>query len=381
MTSYAMLTGDAGPMIVAVWPLGIGQRATPVCSLAADVQDAVVLQLCNRLAALSQALWEGSVAVPDDGEDVADVDLRERGDDRAEILRALRVPHLPDSDGTVLVSYHPPVEAAHQLGRLLHAVGDAHLSAAVVAEAQTEIDAVERAGLGDLAGRAVQAVGWDRVDPSPVQVVAADAILREQPFGDERLWTALDPAASCVAAAHWLAAAAEVAGQAAGMPARQVFAFADDIEAVSVEVPSLAVAAVVDAGVPPRQVVVDLLLAARRVGEGRIPDPLGLIAQVDAARDQVARLPVLQREGTLAALLDRITLLDPRRPSRDLLEHLLEGIHTCRLVFSESGEQPEGWDDDDDEASSGDVGDAQFAALVREQSKRYAGRLSEASPR
>jgi hypothetical protein len=243
-----------------------------------------------------------------------------------------------------------------------------------------EIDAVKRAGLGDLEGRAVQAVGWDRVDPSPVQVVAADAVLREQPLGGDRLWTAMDPASSCVAAAHWLAAAAEVAGRAAGMPARQVFAFVDDIETVSVEVPSLVVAAVLDAGVPPRQVVVDLLLAARRVGEGRIPDPVGLIAQVDAAQDQVARLPPSQREATLTALLDRITVLDPRLPSRDLLEHLLDGIHTCRLVFIESGEERDDWDDDD-ESGSEDVGDAEFGALVREQAERDAGRLSGVSPR
>jgi hypothetical protein len=293
---------------------------------------------------------------------------------------ALHDPNLPDGTGSLLVSYDPPIEAAHELGRLLHTIGDGQVSASIVAQVQMEIDAVERAGLGDLEGRAVQAVGWDRVDPSPVQVVAADAVLREQPLGGDRLWTAMDPASSCVAAAHWLAAAAEVAGRAAGMPARQVFAFADDIETVSVEVPSLVVAAVLDAGVPPRQVVVDLLLAARRVGEGRIPDPVGLIAQVDAAQDQVARLPPSQREATLTALLDRITVLDPRLPSRDLLEHLLDGIHTCRLVFIESGEERDDWDDDD-ESGSEDVGDAEFGALVREQAERDAGRLSGVSPR
>jgi hypothetical protein len=383
MTSYAVLTSDAGPVIVAVWPASVGHRAISVCSPPKDLQDAVAMQLCDRLTSLSQALWESAVALPDDDGDVAAVELRERGDDRVEIVEALDDPNLPDGTVSLLVSYDPPIEAAHELGRLLHTIGDGQLSASIVAQVQVEIDAVERAGLGDLEGRAVQAVGWDRVDPSPVQVVAADALLREQPLGDERLWTALDPAASCVAAAHWLAAAAEVAGEAAGMPARQVFAFADDIEAVSVEVPSLVVAAVLDAGVLPRQVVVDLLLAARRVGEGRIPDPVGLIAQVDAARDQVARLPLAQREATLRAVLDRITVLDPRRPSRDLLEHLLDGIRTCRLVFSESGEDREDWDDDDDDGKPGieDVGDAQFGALVREQAARDAGRLSGVPPR
>jgi hypothetical protein len=380
MTSYAVLTSDAGPVIVAVWPAGVGQRAISVCSPPKDVPDAVAMQLCDRLTSLSQALWESAAAFPDDDDDVAAVELRERGDDRAEIIEALRDPNLPDGTGSLLVSYDPPIEAAHELGRLLHTVGDSQLSASIVAQVQEEIDAVERASLGDLTGRAVQAVGWDRADPSPVQIVAADALLREQPLGDERLWTTLDPAASCVAAAHWLTAAAEVAGAAAGMPARQVFAFADDIEAVSVEVPSLVAAAVLDAGVPPRQVVVDLLLAARRAGEGRIPDPVGLIAQVDAARDQVARLPLAQREATLTALLDRITALDPRRPSRDLLEHLLDGIRTCRLVFSESGQESEDWDDDN-ESGSEHVGDAEFAALVSERAERDAGRLSGVPPR
>jgi hypothetical protein len=191
--------------------------------------------------------------------------------------------------------------------------------------------------LGDLAGRAVQAVGLDRADPSPVQVAAADGVLYDQPWGDLRLWTSVDPAASCVAAAHWLAAAAEVAGDAVGVMPQEVFAFVDDIEAVSVQVPSMVVAAVLDEGTAPRRVVADLLVAARKAGEGRMPDPAGLIAAVDAARDQVGRLPATERDVALSSLLDRVTVLDPRRPGRDLLEHLLASFFPVRRSGHHAG--------------------------------------------
>lgn len=367
MTSYALFNGDAGPVIVAVWPAGVGHRATTVCSQPTDVQESFAAELCDGLTRLSQALWQSYAASPDDEDDVAAVDLRERGEDMSAVVDALHDPHLPDGTGAVLVSYHPLVEAAHNLGRLLHSAGDAELSAAIAAEVTAEINAVERASLGDLADRAVQAVGLDRADPSPVQVAAADGILCDQPLGDVRLWTSVDPAASCVAAVHWLAAAAEVAGDAVGVVPQEVFAFVDDIEAVSVQVPSLVVAAVLDEGIAPRRVVVDLLVAALKAGDGCIPDPAGLIAAVDAARDQVGRLPAPQRDRALSALLDRVTVLDPRRPGRDLLEHLLDGLNSCLLAFSQSDEEEE-W------PGASDIGEA-FTALVRERALGSAARL------
>jgi hypothetical protein len=66
----------------------------------------------------------------------------------------------------------------------------------------TEIAAIERAELGDLSGRAAQAVLLTRQDASPVQVAAADTLAGSLLGGDQLL--TLDPTAACGAAAHWL---------------------------------------------------------------------------------------------------------------------------------------------------------------------------------
>jgi len=63
-----------------------------------------------------------------------------------------------------------------------------------------------------------------------VQVTAADAVLRENPFGDERLFSEIEPSAAAVAAEHWLAAAAEVTAEAAGLDYTLVLIEADNIE-------------------------------------------------------------------------------------------------------------------------------------------------------
>ncbi|WP_329485160.1 hypothetical protein OG618_00995 [Kitasatospora sp. NBC_01246] len=77
---------------------------------------------------------------------------------------------------------------------------------------------MENAELGDLTGRARQAVRLGREGASPVQVAAADRILEQDPFGPAALFTGIDPTAAAVAAAHWLAAAAEVTAEATGHP-------------------------------------------------------------------------------------------------------------------------------------------------------------------
>ncbi|TMM27995.1 MAG: hypothetical protein E6F99_30600, partial [Actinobacteria bacterium] len=156
----------------------------------------------------------------------------------------------------------------------------------MAADVQLEIDAVMRAELGDLSGRAVQAVALDRLDVSPVQVAAADELLRADPLGGQLLSAAVDPAAACVAAAHWLAAAAVVAADASGNTPGGVFAEADDIQPVSVDVPTLVVEQIVDAAVPPREVVLGLLRTAVAAGDGEVAD--GRDEALAAARVRVA---------------------------------------------------------------------------------------------
>jgi hypothetical protein len=104
------------------------------------------------------------------------------------VLAAIGKPNLPYENGTLIVSYDPVEERSHRMGRALHAMTDAELTTAVVAEVETELAAVEHAELGDLSGRAVQAVRLSREDVSPVQVAAADQILAGDPLGGEDLF-------------------------------------------------------------------------------------------------------------------------------------------------------------------------------------------------
>ncbi len=321
-----------------------------------------------------------------------DADERQRREEEREqldaVASALRKPNLPDPSGLLMVSYSSVEEAAHRVGRVLHQAADAALTEAVAADVGVEVDAVVRAELGDLSGRAEQAASLDRVDASPVQVSAADELLRTRLLGGELLSATVDPAAACVAAAHWLAAAAVIAADEAGVAPERVFATADDIEPVSVEVPTLVVRKVLTEQVSPRQVVIDLLRTAVAAADGVVARPDQVIADYDRLKKLVARLPVEQRQEVLASEPVRTTLLDPRRPARDLLEHLLDGIASCRLLHAEyagSDFDDDAVFDDDDDAEENFAGsdidgesdavDA-FAALVRLEAEETRDRLS-----
>lgn len=172
MTTYA-LDPQAGSFLT-VWAAGVGHHATVVCRLGAEAPEQAA-GLCGALTRLSAELWDTYQRPGPHDEDDADKRAlleRERGDGFAGVLAAITSPHLPDRHGLLMVSYDPLLEYAHTAGRALHAIADAEATAAVVADVRAEIDAVARAALGDLSGRAVQAVALDRLDPSPVQVAA-----------------------------------------------------------------------------------------------------------------------------------------------------------------------------------------------------------------
>jgi hypothetical protein len=106
----------------------------------------------------------------------------------AKVLPALSKPNLPQN-GTVLISYIPVEESAHRVGRALHGISSADLTDQVAAEVKVELEAVEQAELGDLSGRARQAVALTRADASPTQVAAADRLLYADPLGSqESVW-------------------------------------------------------------------------------------------------------------------------------------------------------------------------------------------------
>lgn len=96
----------------------------------------------------------------------------------------------------MLAAYDPVAESAHRLGRVLHAIGDETCTAAVLKDVVAEIEAIERAKLGDLSRRAAQAVEPSRTTASPPQVTATD------PLGGIELFTAVHPTSAAVATAR-----------------------------------------------------------------------------------------------------------------------------------------------------------------------------------
>ncbi|GAA1949908.1 hypothetical protein [Catenulispora subtropica] len=203
-----------------------------------------------------------------------------------------------------------------------------------------EIEAIERAELGDLSGRAAQAVQLSRVSASPPQVVAADALLRADPLGGIALFTAVDPTSAAVAAAHWLHAAATVTAKASGYDLTQIVQISDDIEAVPTASPTL-VLEMMEAGASPHDAVTALIGEAIAIAEGEVPNLPGLMAALSEAIEGAERF---DDENMLERLLSEIrtTPLDTSRPAIDLLEDLLTGIYACALLYREYGSDVEG---------------------------------------
>ncbi|MEY9947127.1 Voldacs domain-containing protein [Kitasatospora sp. GAS1066B] len=107
-------------------------------------------------------------------------------------------PNLPHG-GSVIVEYSPVLEIANRVGRALIALDNPELTEAIRAETTVELAAVESAELGDLTGRAQQAVLLSREGASPAQVAAADQLLQEDPFGPAALREQLDEAEEVIA--------------------------------------------------------------------------------------------------------------------------------------------------------------------------------------
>ncbi|MFG2731541.1 hypothetical protein [Streptomyces canus] len=265
------------------------------------------------------------------------------------------------------------------MGRALHTIGDPQLVEDVAAEVAVELAAVEGAELGDLSGRSQQAVLLSREDASPVQVAAADQLLQHDPFGPDDLFRGIDPTAASVAAAHWLAAAAEVTGEASGLDPTSVVLEADNIEELPHESPTLVLGLIND-GVSPYDAVTSLVRHAMQVTDGVLPDPTALREQLEDLHETLARHSGEEEPGLTDVAL-RLTPLDPQRPACDLLEDLLTGIHGCWLLHSEyenldhdDSDDVEEWDDARAEMEQNRSRE-RFAELVRDTATRHRGRL------
>ena len=382
MTRYSYDAADRA--LIASWATGRGDLAHTVARFPLDSTDNQALDIGAALASLSVALWRAYThpAVAAGDPEAVDTEAWRRAESRAAFALVpdwVARPNLPEADGSLLMAYDRVEESAHRVGRALHAVGDPDLTESVAAEVDLEIAAVQSAELGDLCGRAQQAVLLTRADASPVQVAAAHELLAADPLGTIEVFTDLDPTAAAVAAAHWLGAAAEVAADRSGIALTEVVMEADGIESLCVETPTLVLERL-GIGESPRAIVIDLIEDAMHVAEGMLRDPGEIVERVAQINQQAAELGDLGEDVRRAMLEEfRATALDPARPALDLLEDLLGGIRGCWLLFHEHAEFVGGEDggEDGDEAgggtggaSAGFVADLEDDAALAEESER-----------
>jgi hypothetical protein len=393
MTSYAF--DSARRVLVGTWSTGWGNVAVTVADLPTAIADETALHLARELSGLAGVLWRCYThpASASPSLDVNTEGWRRQGERDAfsRVAAAIQGPNLPSAGG-LLVSYSPVVERSHRVGRALHEIGAPDLTEQVVCEVKAELNAVEQAELGDLSGRAQQAVALSRADVSPAQVAAADHLLDGDLFGGIELFTNVDPTAAAVAAAHWLAAAADIAAEVSGLESARVVVEADNIEALPHETPTRVLEGM-DSGFTPYQVVTKLVRDAMDVAGGQIPDPETIADLVARAGRDAKRFGQDDPERLRLALLSEIraTPLDPSRPAVDLLEDLLSGMHGCWLIYQEYANEP---DDDDDETAEpledGEDADEddnetiqraiesamqEFAAAVREEASAQRSRI------
>jgi len=371
--------------LIAAWGTGEGDLAASVAALPPGAGTTRLLSLARALTQFSSAAWRtythpasAAGSLESNSEGWRREEERKRF---SEVADAITRPNLP-SGGSMTVSYSSLLESAHRVGRALHHLDDPQLVKAVAAEVAAELAAVESAELGDLSGRAQQAVLLSREDASPVQVAASDHLLERDPFGPAELFIGIDPTAAAVAAAHWLAAAADVAAEAAGLNPTQVVLEADNIEALPHETPTL-VLDLIDQGASPHRAVTGLVRHAMHVADGLLPDAAALREQLDDLEGTLAEYSG-EEEPDLTRMTLRLTPLDPQRPARDLLEDLLTGIHGCWLIYdgcdglehdeeSDAGDVEE-WDDEQIEQQQARSRE-RFAQLVRDSAALDRDRL------
>lgn len=362
--------------LIVTWATGAGDLAEVVAELPAENDDAQVQQLAKALTDFSATVWRtythpasaaGTLEPNTEG-------WRRHGNREAlnTATDALIKPNLPEG-GVITVSYVPTEEAAHRVGRVLHAIGDHHLRETITNEIRAELDALERAERGDLTGRARQVVVLSRESASPVQVEAADRLLYQQPLNPSALFTEIDPVAAAVAAPHWLQAAADVVAEQSELDPTDIVVEADNIEALPHRTPTIVLESMA-AGVSPYDTVTSLVRGAMAAAEGRIPDWDNLREQVEEASDLASKYG--DSGPTYEALLDEIrtTPLDPVRPARDLLEDLLSGIRGCWLLHQEYADIDEA-DTDEDLDDAMEASTATFIEAVRAEARDNRDRL------
>lgn len=343
MSRYALTT--AGELIVS-WRTGSADHAVVITrAVPTETATESAIALAAALTTLSAQLWRTythpASAVPDDGDNSEHWRRTQHRASLDTVVDVVAAPNLPDEHGNLLSSYDTVVATADQVGRVLRQLDDAALTGLIRDDVADEVAAVRHAELGDLTSRAAQAVALSRAEASPAQVAAAHEVFARNPLGDLNLFQDFEPAAACVAAAHWLYTAATLTAEDCGYedPA-ELIRDADDIEALPVRVPMVVVNRMSE-GQSAHCVVTELIAEALTTADGQLADPNRLVAQIDQALSEAARFAHREDVDEIrASLLSDICvcLLDPDRPGPDLLEDLLAGIHACWLMYAETSD-------------------------------------------
>jgi hypothetical protein len=308
MTSYAY--DPAQRHLVAVTPRGAGATARTVARLHESTDEQLGLRLAHQLPLLSTEAW------------LHYTDADRAGPVPAQAaLAGLRKPNRA-ANGQLRVEPDWVVQRGHEVGRTLVEIGSAGVRRAVTDDVIDELASVDRALLGDLEGRAAQAVELTRLDALPVQVAVADSLLREAPSGCDTLLTGVEPTAACVAAAHWTTAALDVTLEAIGShDDRDVFYVDTSVNPFDTVAPR-ALATWIRDGASPQAAVQRLIRPAMEAARGVVPDPEGCV-------------------------VPGLITLDPGRPARHLLDRLLQALVTCRRVYIDRRGVHDGNDDFD----------------------------------
>lgn len=375
MTRYAVNTGTRELTAVQDGPCGRHQART-VLTFPPGVAEEHQLELTAAMGELADALWRTytdpggapSLATPgfavpahDDG----------YPDSRDRVAAAISAPETPGDHGTIVRFADPVVESSHSVGRALLAVGAPPVAEAVLEEMKGEVDAVRRAELGDLTGRAGQAVTLTRCEASPAQVAYASAMFADNPFGNAALFADFEPAAAAVAGASWLAAAAEVAAGETGQSWAGVLFGADDIEPVDPLTGAALLTMLSDDRMSAQEAVTTLVRQANAVGTGVSNDVDEIAERVDEV------LGYGNRSGAQSQV--QLCALDPQRPALDLLESIIRGIYGCYLVWRDynwEGSDEDGDDEDGDDDL--DREEARLRALFAGEMRRARARGADA---
>lgn len=184
MTRYGF--DEQRGFLVRSWPTGDGDLVADVAAVPAGCTSQRAFAVAEALTTLSRFLWRaythpasaaGSVEVNTEG-----WRRQHARDASAKVVENVLKPNLPSDDGRLTVSYNRVEEASHRLGRALHAIRDETLTATIVEEARQEVSALEQAELGDLSGRARQAVALTREDASPSRSPPPTESCRRSPW-------------------------------------------------------------------------------------------------------------------------------------------------------------------------------------------------------